>query len=76
MISLFDPIEGTTPTVNGQSNAITVIAAGPKGSLLHAPDMYMKKLVVGPKAKGQIDIEAPLQDNLNAVAKANEKKNN
>lgn len=69
-----DPIEGTTPTVNGQSNAITVIAAGPKGSLLHAPDMYMKKLVVGPKAKGQIDIEAPLKDNLNAVAKANEKK--
>ncbi|MCP3027827.1 class II fructose-bisphosphatase [Halobacillus sp. A5] len=68
-----DPIEGTTPTVNGQSNAITVIAAAPKGKLLHAPDMYMKKLAVGPKAKGEIDIDAPLKENLRAVAKANGK---
>ncbi|WP_101845399.1 class II fructose-bisphosphatase [Halobacillus sp. Marseille-P3879] len=68
-----DPIEGTTPTVNGQSNAITVIAAAPKGTLLHAPDMYMKKIAVGPKAKGEIDIEAPLKENLRAVAKANGK---
>ncbi|MCM3023968.1 class II fructose-bisphosphatase [Heyndrickxia ginsengihumi] len=68
-----DPIEGTTPTVNGQSNAITVIAAAAKGSLLHAPDMYMQKLAVGPQAKGKIDIEAPLEDNLKAVARANGK---
>ncbi|WP_404455015.1 class II fructose-bisphosphatase [Oceanobacillus kapialis] len=65
-----DPIEGTTPTVNGQGNAITVIAAAPKGTLLHAPDMYMKKLAVGPKAKGEIDLDAPIEDNIKAVAKA------
>jgi len=65
-----DPIEGTNPTVNGQSNASTVIAVAPKGTLLHAPDMYMEKIAVGPKAKGKIDIEAPLLDNIHAVAKA------
>ncbi|WP_138420508.1 class II fructose-bisphosphatase [Aquibacillus sediminis] len=69
-----DPIEGTTPTINGQGNAITVIAAAPKGSLLHAPDMYMEKMAVGPKAKGKIDITASLKDNIEAVAKANDKK--
>lgn len=68
-----DPIEGTTPTANGQENAITVIAAAPKGTLLHAPDMYMEKMAVGPKAKGEIDIEAPLVDNLKKVAEANGK---
>src|SRR5699024_4080607 len=46
-----DPVEGTTPTVNGQNNAMAVLAVAPKGKLLHAPDMYMKKIVVGPKAK-------------------------
>lgn len=68
-----DPIEGTTPTVNGQENAITVIAAAPKGTLLHAPDMYMKKLVVGPAAKGKIDIDAPIEENIQTVAKENGK---
>src|SRR5690625_1580763 len=68
-----DPIEGTTPTVNGQEHAITVIAAAPKGTLLHAPDMYMKKLAVGPKAKGKIDVDAPIEENIQAVAKANGK---
>ncbi|GAB3063408.1 class II fructose-bisphosphatase [Virgibacillus ainsalahensis] len=68
-----DPIEGTTPTVNGQGNAITVIAAAPKGTLLHAPDMYMEKIAVGPKAKGKVNIEAPLLDNIKAVAQANGK---
>lgn len=65
-----DPIEGTTPTVNGQGNAITVIAAAPRGTLLHAPDMYMKKIAVGPKARGKIDIDAPIEENILAVAKA------
>lgn len=65
-----DPIEGTTPTVNGQGNAITVIAAAEKGTLLHAPDMYMQKLAVGPKAKGVIDLEAPIEENIRIVAKA------
>ncbi|WP_163527264.1 class II fructose-bisphosphatase [Halobacillus ihumii] len=71
-----DPIEGTTPTVNGQSNAITVIAAAPKGALLHAPDMYMMKLAVGPAAKGHIDIDAPLSENIKKVAGAKGKEMN
>lgn len=65
-----DPVEGTTLMSNGQNNAISVIAAAPKGSLLHAPDMYMQKIAVGPKAKGSIDIEAPLSENMKAVASA------
>src|SRR5690625_4334104 len=65
-----DPIEGTTPTINGQENGITVIAAAPKGTLFHAPDMYMKKIAVGPKAKGTIDIQAPLLENMQHVAAA------
>ncbi|MFG6150332.1 class II fructose-bisphosphatase [Halobacillus sp. B23F22_1] len=68
-----DPIEGTTPTVNGEEGAIAVIAAAPKGTLLHAPDMYMKKMSVGPKAKGKINLDAPIEENLKAVAKANDK---
>ncbi len=65
-----DPIEGTRMTAMGQSNALAVLAAGEKGSFLKAPDMYMEKLVVGPGAKGCIDLNLPLKDNLNHVAKA------
>lgn len=68
-----DPIEGTTPTANGQQNGMTVLAVAPEGDLLHAPDMYMKKMAVGPKAKGKINLQAPLIDNLEAIAKANGK---
>ncbi len=68
-----DPIEGTTSTVNGQDNAFTVIAAAPRGTLLHAPDMYMEKLVVGAKAKDKVDINASLTENVHTVAKANGK---
>lgn len=68
-----DPIEGTTPTANGQRNGMTVLAVAPKGDLLHAPDMYMRKMAVGPKAKGKINLQAPLIDNLEAIAKANGK---
>lgn len=71
-----DPIEGTTPTIKGQNNGMTVMLAAPKGSLLHAPDMYMKKIVVGPEAKGKIDISLDLMDNLKEVAKAKNKKIN
>ncbi|MEH7222798.1 class II fructose-bisphosphatase [Bacillus sp. JJ1566] len=69
-----DPIDGTTSTSKGQNDAIAVIAAAPKGTLLHAPDMYMEKIAVGPKAAGKIDINAPLEENLYAVAKALGKK--
>ena len=65
-----DPIEGTRMTVMGQSNALAVLAAGEKGSFLKAPDMYMEKLVVGPGAKGCIDLNKPLKENIENVAKA------
>ncbi|MED1563679.1 class II fructose-bisphosphatase, partial [Alkalihalobacillus alcalophilus] len=65
-----DPVEGTTPMSKGQENSLTVIAGGPRGSLLHAPDMYMRKMAVGPKAKGYIDLNKSLTDNMHSVAKA------
>lgn len=65
-----DPVEGTRMTAQGQANAITVLAVGKKGSFLKAPDMYMEKLIVGPEAKGKIDLSKPLIENINAVAKA------
>jgi fructose-1,6-bisphosphatase II len=65
-----DPLEGTTITANGGANAISVIAMGPKGSFLHAPDTYMEKIAVGPKAKGVIDLNKTPTENLRAVAKA------
>lgn len=65
-----DPIEGTRMTAMGQSNALAVLAAGEKGSFLKAPDMYMEKLVVGPGAKGAIDLSLSLEDNLVNIAKA------
>ncbi|CAH0122547.1 class II fructose-bisphosphatase [Paenibacillus sp. MSJ-34] len=65
-----DPLEGTNLIANGQENSTTVIAAAPRGSLLHAPDMYMEKIAVGPKAVGSIDIQAPLIVNLRNVARA------
>ena len=65
-----DPIDGTRMTVKGQSNAVAVIAVGHKGSVLKAPDMYMEKLMVGPSAKGKIDINRPLVENIEIVAKS------
>lgn len=65
-----DPIEGTRMVAMGQSNALAVMAFAPQGSLLHAPDMYMKKLVVNRLAKGAIDLRLPLADNLRNVAQA------
>ncbi|MFP1800434.1 class II fructose-bisphosphatase [Lonsdalea quercina] len=64
-----DPIEGTRMTAMGQANALAVLAVAEKGAFLHAPDMYMEKLIVGPQAKGAIDLNRPLEDNLRAVAK-------
>ncbi len=65
-----DPIEGTRMVAMGQSNALAVMAFAPRDSLLHAPDMYMKKLVVNRLAAGAIDLSLPLTDNLRNVAKA------
>jgi len=68
-----DPIEGTRMTALGQPNAMTVLAIGKKGSFLKAPDMYMEKLIVGPKGKGFINLNDSLQDNIIRVANAMEK---
>ncbi|MFP1893119.1 class II fructose-bisphosphatase [Lonsdalea quercina] len=64
-----DPIEGTRMTAMGQANALAVLAVAEKGAFLHAPDMYMEKLIVGPQAKGAIDLNRPLEENLREVAK-------
>lgn len=63
-----DPIEGTRMVAMGQANAIATLALGERGAFLRAPDMYMEKLVVGPAAKGLIDLHLPLLDNLRRVA--------
>ncbi len=63
-----DPLEGTNLVAKGLPGAIAVMAIAPKGGLLHAPDMYMQKIAVGPKAAGKIHIDAPVIDNLRAVA--------
>ena len=65
-----DPVEGTNLVAKGQPGAIAVIAIAPKGCLLHAPDMYMDKIAVGPRAKGCINIDDPVSANLERVAKA------
>ncbi|WP_017725968.1 class II fructose-bisphosphatase [Halalkalibacterium ligniniphilum] len=68
-----DPLEGTNIVASGLWNALAVIAIADHGNLLHAPDMYMDKIAVGPEAVGQVDINAPVLDNLKAVAKAKNK---
>ena len=69
-----DPLEGTTLIAKGLPNAISVIAMGAKGSLLNAPDTYMKKIIVGSKAKGAIDLNKTVEENILSVAKALGKK--
>jgi len=64
-----DPLEGTNLCATGAANAIAVLAASSKGGLLHAPDLYMEKLVVGPSSKNHVSLDAPVADNLNAIAK-------
>ncbi len=64
-----DPLEGTNLCATGGAGAITVLAASERGGLLHAPDCYMEKIVVGPAAKGAVDLEAPVKQNLKAIAR-------
>ncbi len=68
-----DPLEGTNILACGAWNALCAVAAGPAGTLLHAPDMYMEKLAVGPLCRGRVDIRHPLAENLHAVAQATSK---
>jgi fructose-1,6-bisphosphatase class II len=64
-----DPLEGTNLCALGANNAIAVLAASERGGLLNAPDIYMDKIVVGPSSRGAIDIDAPVKDNLKAIAR-------
>jgi fructose-1,6-bisphosphatase II len=64
-----DPLEGTNLCATGAPNSITVLAASERGGLLHAPDLYMEKIVVGPSCKGAVDLDASVADNLKSVAK-------
>jgi fructose-1,6-bisphosphatase II len=64
-----DPLEGTNLCATGAANAIAVLAASERGGLLHAPDLYMEKLVVGPSSKEQVSLDAPVEANLKAIAR-------
>jgi fructose-1,6-bisphosphatase II len=63
-----DPLEGTTICATGRANALSVIAIAEKGHFLHAPDTYMEKLAVGPKAASAIDLRRTPSENLKAIA--------
>ena len=64
-----DPLEGTTLTAKDMPNALTVIAMGPRGSMLHAPDVYMDKLAIGPGySEGLVDLDMSVAERVNAVA--------
>jgi fructose-1,6-bisphosphatase II len=63
-----DPLEGTNLCATGSSGAIAVLAASNRGGLLHAPDCYMDKVVVGPAAKGAVHLDASVAENLQAIA--------
>lgn len=65
-----DPLEGTNLVALGAEGAITVMAMAERGGILHAPDIYMNKLIVGPQAAGMVSIDAPVAENLSALAKS------
>src|SRR5690349_23770481 len=65
-----DPLEGTNLCATGAPNAIAVLAASNKGGLLNAPDCYMNKIIVGPSARSAVDIDAPVETNLKAIARS------
>jgi fructose-1,6-bisphosphatase II len=64
-----DPLEGTNLCATGGAGAITVLAASEHAGLLHAPDCYMEKIIVGPACKGAVNIDAPVKQNLKAIAR-------
>jgi len=69
-----DPIDGTRPLAFGRSNSLATVAIAPRGSMFDpGPFVYMNKLAVGPEAKGRINIEKPITENLKAIAKAKHK---
>jgi len=69
-----DPLEGTNLCATGGPNAMAVLAAAPRGGLLHAPDIYMDKIVVGRRCRHVIDIDAPVKENLSRIAEQLERR--
>lgn len=65
-----DPLEGTAIVAEGRNNALCVLAMGERGAFLNAPDVYMMKIAVGPRAAGSIDLRKSVSANCKAVAKA------
>jgi fructose-1,6-bisphosphatase class II len=65
-----DPLEGTNLCATGAPGSIAVLAASEKGGLLHAPDLYMEKLIVPPPSRDVVDLDAPVADNLKAIARS------
>jgi fructose-1,6-bisphosphatase II len=63
-----DPLEGTNLVATGSANATAVLAAAEPGGLMHAPDTYLEKLIVGPAAVGRVDINDPVAKTLAAIA--------
>ncbi len=63
-----DPLEGRGVVARGGNGAMSMIAVGPPGSLLKLPDMYMRRMAVGPRARGQIDLTRPIAENIDAIA--------
>ncbi len=65
-----DPLEGTNLCATGTPGALAVLAASEKGGLLHAPDCYMEKIIVGPACRGKVDLDLPVSENLKRIARA------
>lgn len=64
-----DPLDGTNLAATASPGAVCVLAAGPKGSLLHAPDMYMEKIAVGPKIGNTVSLSKSVEENLDVISK-------
>ena len=71
-----DPLEGTNLAAENKAGAICVLAAGPKGSLFHAPDTYMEKIAVGPKIGKVVSLSKTIEENLDAISKKTHKEMN
>src|ERR1700693_4483188 len=69
-----DPLEGTNLCATGSPGSITVLEASERHGMLHAPDCYLEKIVVGPSCKGAVDLDAPVADTLRNIAKALDRK--
>ncbi len=65
-----DPLEGRAVVARGGTNAISMVVAAPRGAIPSLPDMYMRKMAVGPRARGCIDLHRPVAENIRSIADA------